>query len=478
MISESQNISLKEKIGYALGDTASNLFFQTFILFITIFYTDIFGISAKAVSVMFLITKIWDAVNDPMMGMIADRTETRWGKFRPYILWFAIPFGLIGVLTFTTPNLSTTGRLVYAYVTYTLLMMLYTVINVPYSALMGVITSNARVRTIVSQFRFVAAFLGGLIVQYSVLRMVQRFGKGNDALGWRLAMTILSVLAVILLFITFASTRERVKPPKGQKTRLKDDLRDLSKNKPWLMIGGATIFQLTYILIRTSCIMYYFTYFVQNQQVMLFGKLYSFSYKSMVSAFFMAGSVVTIVGSILASWFSKVLGKRNTYAGFLGASGIFAALFFFLKPNDVILMFVFQFLVSFALGPVSVLQWAMYTDTADYSELETGRRATGLVMSASLFALKFGVALGASILAWLLSVYGYQPNVQQTAQSLLGIRLAISVYAAIPALIGAGIMFFYPLTNERMVEIEKELNARRNPEKPKPAKTKKKTKNK
>ncbi|MFB0524827.1 MAG: MFS transporter, partial [Phycisphaerae bacterium] len=224
---------------------------------------------------------------------------------------------------------------------------------------------------------------------------------------------------------------------------------------------GATVFQLTHILIRTSCIMYYFRYFVQDQQVVLLGKTYSFSYEGMVSTFFMAGSVVTILGSILTSWFSKVLGKRITYAGFLGASGIFAALFYFLSPNDVILMFVFQFLVSFALGPVSVLQWAMYTDTADYSELKTGRRATGLVMSASLFALKLGVALGSAILAWILAGYGYQPNVQQTATSLQGIKLAMSIYAAIPALIGAGIMFFYPLTNEKMVDIETELVERR-----------------
>ncbi len=456
-----EKLSLKEKIGYSLGDTASNLFFQTFILFITIFYTDVFGISAKAVGTMFLVTKIWDAVNDPMMGMIADRTETRWGKFRPYILWFAVPFGILGVLTFTTPNLSATGKLIYAYVTYTLLMMLYTVINVPYSALMGVITPNARVRTVVSQFRFVAAFIGGLIVQYSVLRMVQKFGNGNDALGWQLAMAVLSTLAVVLLFITFAATKERVKPPAGQKTALKSDLRDLSKNTPWLLIGGATVFQLTYILIRNGSIMYYFRYFVQDQSVMLFGNSYNFSVTGMVSTFFMAGSVVTILGSVCASWFSNVIGKRNTYAGFLAASGIFSAAFYFLRPHDVILMFVFQFLVSFSLGPVSVLQWAMYTDTADYSELKTGRRATGLVMSASLFALKLGVALGASILAWILAGYGYQPNVEQTATSLLGIKMAMSFYSAIPAVIGAAIMIFYPLSNKMMVKIEEELTTRR-----------------
>jgi GPH family glycoside/pentoside/hexuronide:cation symporter len=456
-----EKLSLKEKIGYSLGDTASNLFFQTFIFFITIFYTDVFGISAKAVGTMFLITKIWDAVNDPMMGMIADRTETRWGKFRPYILWFAIPFGLLGVLTFTTPNLSVTGKLVYAYITYTLLMMLYTVINVPYSALMGVITSNARVRTVVSQFRFVAAFIGMIIVQYSVLRMVEKFGRGDEALGWQLAMVVLSSLAIVLLFITFATTKERVKPPKGQKTTLKSDLRDLSRNTPWLLIGGATVFQLTFILIRNGSIMYYFRYFVQDQQVALLGNTYSFSYQSMVSTFLLTGSFVTILGALLASWFSNVLGKRSTYAGFLGASGIFAALFYFLHPTDVILMFVFQFFFSFALGPVSVLQWAMYTDTADYSELKTRRRATGLVMSASLFALKLGVALGAAILAWILAAYGYQPNVEQTATSLQGIKLAMSFYAAIPALIGAAIMIFYPLTNKMMVKIEEELTARR-----------------
>ena len=456
-----EKISLKEKIGYSLGDTASNLFFQTFIFFMTIFYTDVFGIPAKAVGTMFLITKIWDAVNDPMMGMLADRTETRWGKFRPYLLWFAIPFGLLGVLTFTTPNLSVAGKLVYAYVTYTLLMMLYTIINVPYSALMGVITSNAGVRTVVSQFRFVAAFIGMIIVQFSVLRMVETFGKGDEALGWQLAMVVLSTLAVILLFITFASTKERVSPPKGQKTTLKSDLRDLSKNLPWLLIGGATVCQLTYILIRNGCVIYYFRYFVQDQQVTILGNTYSYSYESMVSTFLLTGSLVTILGAILANWFSKVMGKRNTYAGFLAGSAVFAALFYFLKPNDIIMMFVFQFLFSFALGPVSVLQWAMYTDTADYSEYKTGRRATGLVMSASLFALKFGVALGAAILAWILAGYGYQPNVEQTTTSLEGIKLAMSFYAAIPAFIGAALMIFYPISNKWMVEIEQDLIARR-----------------
>ncbi len=465
MQNESEKLSIGEKIGYSVGDTASNLFFQTFILFITIFYTDVFGISATAVGTMFLVTKIWDAVNDPMMGLLADRTNTRWGKFRPWILWFAIPFGLVGVATFTTPNLSVTGKLIYAYVTYTLLMMLYTVVNVPYSALMGVISSSAQVRTVVSKFRFIAAFIGGLIVQYSVLQMVEKFGQGNEALGWSLAMAALSTLAVILLFITFATTKERVQPPKGQKTPIKEDFKDLVKNKPWLLIGAATVFQLMYVLIRVSCIMYYFKYFVQDQEVMLLGKTYSLNYVQLVTPFFLIGSVAAIIGSFLAPWFSKVLDRRNTYAGFLGLSGILAVLFFFLKPQDIVMMFVLQILISFCLGPVSVLQWAMYADTADYSEFKNHRRATAFIMSVSLFALKLGVALGAAILAWTIAAFGYVPNVEQTAQSLLGLKLSISVFAAIPAVLGALIiMAFYPLTSKRMVEIEQELQARRSKE--------------
>ena len=472
MIAESQNISLTEKIGYSLGDTASNLVFQTIIFFITYFYTDVFGIAPATLATMFLITRIWDAVNDPIMGAIADRTNTRWGKFRPYILWVAIPFGLVAVATFTTPDLSMTGKIIYAYVTYILLDFVYTAINVPYSALMGVMTSNARARTILSQFRFAAVFLGGLIIQYSVLRLVKVLGKGNEPLGWQLTMVVLSALAIILFFITFITTKERVKPPREQKSFLKEDLRDLSRNKPWLLIGGATVFQLTYITIRSGSIIYYFRYFVGDQQLMLFGNTYMFSCDSMTSTFLIAGTLATILGVIVSGWFSKVFGKRNCYVGFLGVTGIFTAVFYFFGPGDVILMFIMQLLASFTFGPVSVLQWAMYTDTADYSEWKNHRRATALLMAASLFALKLGVAGGGALLAGLLAFYGYIAGVEQTAGGLLGVKLVMSLYPAIPALIGAGIMFFYPLSNKMLVDIEKDLNdRRRKTEEQKPDKT-------
>jgi glycoside/pentoside/hexuronide:cation symporter, GPH family len=461
MDSEAQNISLTEKIGYSLGDTASNLIFQTILFFITYFYTDVFGIAPATLATMFLITRVWDAVNDPIMGAIADRTNTRWGKFRPYLLWVAIPFGLVGVAVFTTPDLSMTGKIIYAYVTYILLDFVYTAINVPYSALMGVMTSNARVRTILSQFRFAAAFLGGLIIQYSVLKLVRTLGKGNEALGWQLTMVVLSMLAIVMFFITFATTKERVKPPKEQKTYLKEDLRDLFRNKPWLLIGGATVFQLTYITIRNGSIIYYFKYFVGDQQLMLFGNTYMFSCDNMTSTFLISGTLATILGIVLTGWFTRVFGKRNCYVGFLGVTGIFTAIFYFFNPINIIPMFVMQLFASFTFGPVSVLQWAMYTDTADYSEWKNHRRATALLMAASLFALKLGVALGGALLAGLLAFHGYNPGVEQTAGGLLGVKLVMSLYPAIPAIIGAGIMLLYPLTNQMMVDIEKDLNERR-----------------
>lgn len=458
---DSEKLSIKEKLGYSLGDTASNLFFQTFILFLTYFYTDVFGISATAVATIFLVGRIWDAVNDPIMGMIADRTDTRMGKFRPFLLWFAVPFGVLGFLMFITPNFSASGKVIYAFVTYNLMMMIYTVINVPYSALMGVITPNSQERTVVSSFRFVAAFVGQFLVQFSILRLVKFFGGSNEALGWQWAMAVLSGLAVILFLTTFATTNERVKPLQQRKNPLKQDLADLFHNTPWLLIGGATIFQLIYIVIRNGSIMYYFKYFVKDQQLTLFGNVYSFSFGSLASSFMLAGTIITIIGAILANWLSKVVGKSRCYYSCLALAGISTALFYLLKPQDLVLMFILQFFTSFAMGPVSVLQWAMYTDTADYSEWRTGRRATGLVMSASLFALKLGIALGGALLAWILAAYGFEANVEQSLTSLQGIRLVMSIYPAIAAFIGVALMVLYPLNNKMMQKIEQDLKARR-----------------
>jgi GPH family glycoside/pentoside/hexuronide:cation symporter len=456
---EQQTLSIKEKVGYSVGDTASNLFFQTFIYYMLFFYTDVFGITAKAAGTMFIVTKIWDAVNDPMMGIIADRTNTRWGKFRPYLIWGAIPLGVLGVLTFTTPELNDTGKLIYAYITYTFLMMAYTAINVPYSAIMGVMTPNSHERTSVSSFRFIAAFAALLFVQYFIPTMTE--DAVNPAKSWQFALTIVSGLAVVLFFIAFFSCKERVQPPKGQKTPIKQDLIDLISNKPWVFIGAATVFQLIFLCMRGGSTMYYFEYFVKDQEITLFGKAFNMSYSKLFSLFTMSGTAFTILGVVITKRISKAFGKSSTYAAFLGIAGLTSALLIFLGPQSIVLMFVLNFITSFAVGPVSVLQWAMYTDTADYSEWKKGRRATGLVMSASLFALKLGIALGAAATAWILAAYGYQPNIEQTAKGLLGIRMVMTVYPAIFAMIGMVLMFFYPLKKHMMMQVETELIARR-----------------
>jgi GPH family glycoside/pentoside/hexuronide:cation symporter len=454
-------LSLREKIGYSFGDTASNLFFQTFIFFLLYFYTDVMGIPAASVAIIFLIGRIWDAVNDPMMGMIADRTRTRFGKFRPFLLYSALPFGVLGFIMFITPNFSTQGKVIYAFITYNLMMMIYTVINVPYSALMGVISPNAQERTVVSSFRFVGAFVGQFIVQFAVLWLVGVFGKGNEAVGWQWAMAVIGGLAAILWLITFASTKERVQPVKEQKNPLKQDLADLFKNIPWILIGTATIFQLLFNVIKGGSAVYYFKYFVQDQQLSLFGSTFSFSFQSLISAFLLLGTAFTILGAVMTNILSKAFGKSRCYYGFLGIATVSTALFYFLKPPDLILMFVLQIISSFAVGPVSVLQWAIYTDTADYSEWRTGRRATALIMAASLFALKLGIALAGTFQAWVLKVYGYMPDVVQSAAALDGIKLLMSIFPAIAGAIGVAFMVFYPLDNKIMVKIEQDLTARR-----------------
>jgi glycoside/pentoside/hexuronide:cation symporter, GPH family len=454
-------LPFKEKLGYSFGDTASNLYFHTFILFLPIFYTDVFGLPAAAMGTMFLVTRIWDAVNDPIMGMIADRTNSRWGKFRPYIISLALPLAVGGVLTFTTPDFDVTGKLIYAYLTYTLLMMLYTAVNVPYSALMGVITPNSLERTEVSTFRFVAAFVGQFIVGATALSLVRYFGSGNEETGWQWTMGCFGVLAVILLSLTYFTTNERVHPPKDQKSNVKQDLKDLFKNKPWLLIAAATVFQLTYIVMRGSSTAYYFRYYVQDQQLNLLGNTINLTYEVFTSSFVTLATVSTLTGAILTKWFAKRLDKKNTYSSFLISSALFSALFYFLQPHNVLLIFGLNILVSFFFGSVSVLQWAIYTDTADYGEWKNGRRATGLVMAASLFALKFGLTLGGAFVGWILAYYGFVSHAVQTAETITGIRLLMSIYPAVFGIIGGAIMIVYPLTNKRMVEIEVELTARR-----------------
>lgn len=453
-------LSFLEKAGYSLGDAASNIYFQTFIVFLPIFYTDVFGLSAAAMGTMLLVTRIFDAVNDPIMGVIADRTNTRWGKFRPYIAVLAIPLAIGGVLAFTTPDFSDTGMLVYAYVTYSLLIVLYTAVNVPYAALMGVITPNSMERQTVSTYRFVAAFVGQLIIGSTALILVERLGGGNEQLGWQYTMILYGVLVVALLLSTFFLTKERIQPSAAPQGKVSEDLKDLFKNKPWVLIGAATIFQLTYIVMRGSATPYYFRYFVEDQQLVLFGSTIDLTYAVFTSSFVTVGTIATLIGAISTGLFTKKMDKKTTYATFLLASAGFSLFFFVLQPENVVMMYVLNALVQFFFGSVSVIQWAIYTDAADFGEWKFGRRATALIMAASLFALKLGLTLGGTFVGWILGLHGFEAGIAQPEETLTGIRMLMSFYPAIFGIIGGAIMFFYPLSDKMMVTIEKDLTAR------------------
>lgn len=452
-----QYLSKKEKIGYGLGDMASNLYFQTFVVFMPIFYTDVFGLAPAAMGTMMLFSRFWDAANDPLMGMIADRTDTKWGKFRPYIAGFAIPIGLAGFLAFNTPNFGASGNLIYAYVTYILLMMMYTGVNVPYAALMGVITPNSAERTSVSQYRFAFAFIGQFIAGAVTLGLVEYFGSGNEAIGWRMVMVLYGIVAAALLFGTFSLTKERVLPKVSKQNRIKDDLKDLMKNKPWILMGLATFFQLTFIVMRGSSTTYYFRYFIGNQELNLLGMNIDLGYALFTSSFIGVGTVATFIGALLTSRINKYFSKKTIYSRFLIMSAICSLLFYFLAPENIILIYTLNALVSFFFGSVSVTQWAMYTDTADYGEWKFGRRSTALIMAASLFALKMGLTAGGTIVGWVLEGYGFVANEIQTESTLLGIKMLMSVFPALFGIIGGFLVLFYPITDEKMVEIELDL---------------------
>ena len=452
-----QYLSKKEKIGYGLGDMASNLYFQTFVVFMPIFYTDVFGLAPATMGTMMLFSRFWDAANDPLMGMIADRTDTKWGKFRPYIAGFAIPIGLAGFFAFNTPNFGASGNLIYAYVTYILLMMMYTGVNVPYAALMGVITPNSAERTSVSQYRFAFAFIGQFIAGAVTLGLVEYFGSGNEAIGWRMVMVLYGIVAAALLFGTFSLTKERVLPKVSKQNRIKDDLKNLMKNKPWILMGLATFFQLTFIVMRGSSTTYYFRYFVGNQELNLLGMNIDLGYALFTSSFIGVGTVATFIGALLTSRINKYISKKTIYSRFLIMSAICSLLFYFLAPENIILIYTLNALVSFFFGSVSVTQWAMYTDTADYGEWKFGSRSTALIMAASLFALKMGLTAGGTIVGWVLEGYGFVANEIQTESTLLGIKMLMSVFPALFGIIGGFLVLFYPITDEKMVEIELDL---------------------
>jgi len=462
-------LPLREKLAYGFGDLASVLYWQTFMVYLTYFYTDVFGIAAAAAAAMLGLSRSLDAFFDPVMGMVADRTQTRWGKFRPYLLWLCVPFAIAGVLTFTVPNFSPSGKLLWAWVTYNVLMLLYTAINIPYTAMLGVLSPNPNERTTLSSVKFVFAYAAGMIVSATVLPMAKVFGGDNPARGWQLSFVAIGAAAVVFFLITFFNTRERVQPPKEQKTSVGQDLVDLLSNGPWLILLGTTITMILFVAVRSSVTVHYFKYFVGTQTITLpswlpkIGGTQEWHLEGLVSTFNTTGQLASLAGVVLIPFVSKWLGGRKLAFTVIFVIAIVATgSFYLLKPDQILAMIVLNIIGSITGGPLSALLWAMYADTADYAEWKKGRRATGLVFSASIFSQKQGWAIGAAVALGLMQSVGFVANTTQTPDSLHGLVLLMSVIPAALGVVSVAILFFfYPLNEAKVAQIGAELQARR-----------------
>ena len=457
-------IRLREKIGYGFGDMASSMFWKLFSAYRRIFYTDVFGLPAAAVGTMFLVTRIWDSVFDPIVGVVADRTTSRWGKFRPYLLWLAVPFGLVGALTFFTPPFGDAGKLIYAYITYSLMMMVYSAINVPYASLLGVMSPDPKERNTLSTFRMTFAYIGSFIALLLFMPMANAFSGHSDLAadqqrGWFLAAASIATLCVLLFFGCFSWTKERVKPISEKKNSLKTDIRDLLHNRPWWILFVAGVGALVFNSIRDGAAVYYFKYYIVEENfetVSLFGMSF------VLSGLFLAlGQLSNIVGVVLAAPVSNKFGKKRTFALSMLMTAVLSIAFYWFDHDDMVLIFAFQCLISMFAGSIFPLLWSMYADCADYSELNTGNRATGLIFSASSMSQKFGWAIGTALTGWLLAYFGFEANAVQSEETIHGIKLFLSWLPAAASVVSVFFILCYPLGEQKVTKIIEQLNQKR-----------------
>ncbi len=478
MKSTSDKLSIIEKIGYSLGDLAANLVFQTLMTYLAYFYTDIYKLDANdATAIMFTVGLVAAFGFNPIVGAIADRTNSKWGKFRPWILWTAVPLGIISVMAFSTPDFSYKGKVIYAVVTYTLLLLLYATSNLPYSALSGVITGNMKERNSISSYRFVAVMFAQFFVQVFMLPIIIYAGEGDKAVGIEIVMTWLAVIGTIMLLITFLTTRERVVPTEDQKSTIWEDILDLVKNKPWIIMLLITTLTFVSLAMKGGSYVYYFENFIDASELTSFinpvleflsSVGINFFGNDPVSAgfgLFNAGGIIfMIIGIGLSKTLADKYGKRNVFGLFLLIATLFIVLFNFFKPTSIRLIFGAQILHGFFYGITIPLLWAMIADVADYSEWKNNRRATAIIFSAMMVGLKLGLSIGGAFVTKILDFYGYDASINtiQSPDAILGTKLLVSIYPAIPFFIAVGLLFFYEINKSMENQIEIDLKQRRN----------------
>ncbi len=486
MNTTTEKLSVREKFGYSLGDFAANLIFQTLMTFLAFFYTDVYRIPPGAASAIIFAGGMIGAFFNPVMGAIADRTNTRWGKFRPWILWTAVPFGVIALLAFTTPKFGDNGKIIYALITYILLVIIYSANNLPYAALSGVMTGNMADRNSLSSYRFNAVMIAQFIVQVLLLPLVIILGDGDRTEGFKNIIGIFAIVGIIFFIITFLTTKERIVPKPEQKSTLKEDLGDLFKNKPWIVMLILTVLIFVTLALKNGMYVYYFENFLSEKHLATFLDKTGFNGiidglnrgltglglpgfrwpedtpTSGFSFFNAVGIILMIVGISFSKRLADKFGKRDIFK-----IGIFFATlpllaFYFYSPESIALVYISQVIHGFAYGLTIPLLWAMIADVADYSEWKNNRRATGIIFSAMIFGLKMGLSIGGGLVAGILAAYGYNEQlVTQPAETLQGIKLAVSIFPSITFFISFASLFFYEINKQTEIQIEKELITRR-----------------
>lgn len=487
MHSTAQKLSITEKVGYSLGDLAANLIFQTFITFLAFFYTDVYRIPADtAAAIIFTGGLLGAFVFTPVIGLVADRTRTRWGKFRPWILWTAVPFGVLSLLAFTTPDLGEDGKVFYALATYTLLVLVYSANNLPYAALSGVLTGNMAQRNSLSSYRFVAVMVAQFIIQVLLLPLVLILGDGDKVRGFESVMMLFAVVGTVFFLITFFTTRERIVPAPGQASTIRQDLADLARNRPWQLILALTILMFITLALKGGMYVYYFKYYMDGAALagfldgigfdaaiaglnsLLTGVgLAGFQWPedaptSAFSLFNACGIIFMIVGIGFSRGLADRFGKRDVFGWALLLSTLCLLAFRFFPPQAAGLAVATQILHGFFYGITIPLLWAMVADVADWSEWKNHRRATAITFSAILCGLKIGLSVGGALVAGILAHYGYVADAAtQSPETVAGIRMAISVYASIPFLLCVALLFLYEIDKPMEARIEQDLDERR-----------------
>ena len=447
-------LRLREKIGYGLGDMASNFYQGFFGIFLLIYYVDVYGISPAAAGTMFLLTRLVDAVTDPAMGLIADRTQTRWGKYRPYFLWMAVPYALLGYLLFLGPDLGETGKIVFAYVSYSLVMLAYTAINVPYSALLAVIHPRSKEREKATQWRFIFASLGTITVGAIAKPLVDNLGGGDELLGFRLTIILFAILSVVLFWAVFAMTRERIKP-KREGASIARDFGVLFRNVSWIVLAVSGILIVIGLIARISSAAFYLKYCVPS------GEEAGLWWMDRTSLLITLGFVGQLFGAMLVPTFLKVFDKRSLMIFMCALNAAVLVGCYFVPPDNYWIITAFHVVSIFTFGVMITLLFAMYTDCAEYGEWKSGVNSAGLTVSASMFSLKSGSAIGIALPAFILAAFGFVANEAQTPEAIEGIRVMFNIVPAAFFAFAGLLVVFYRLDGKTVRRIEAELMTRR-----------------